>query len=444
MVLLPVTGTQTEGKRTHMTQTAYARPRVAVLGQGYVGLPVAQAAINAGHTVVGYDTNPHKVAALRVGVSPIEDVTDHDIAAMNATGRYQATDQPNDLADAAIYVVAVPTPLRDGRPDLNDVLAAAITIGPWLRRGDLVILESTVAPGTTRGDFYNTLAAATQLAAEDFLVAFSPERIDPGNPDWRFTNTPKLVGGIDIDSTFAATDFYRSICDQVIRCDSAEIAEAAKLLENTYRYVNIALVNEMGRHLRDLDVDIWDVIDAAATKPYGFQPFWPGPGVGGHCLPVDPMYLSDQVERDLGRCFALLDAAARINAGQPRYVIDRAIRLLNRDGKAVNGSVILVLGAAYKAGTGDVRETPATAIITGLIELGASVAVADPHANLDSIAGVKAVDHLAGATAVAANADLVILLTDHDEFDYEHIGAAARRVLDTRNRFTPASNIHKL
>lgn len=416
---------------------------IAVIGQGYVGLPLAESAIVAGHTVIGYDIDEDKIDSLRFGISPIQDVTHADVSAINATGRYQPTDRPDTLALCNTYIVTVPTPLLDSRPDLAYVLAAARTIGPHLRDGDLVVLESTVAPGTTDGAFHTELARTAPIGAR-FHVAFSPERIDPGNRTWTFRTTPKLVGARTDPARDRAVAFYRTICNTVVPCATAEIAEMAKLLENTYRYVNIALINELGRHATTMGIPIWDVITAAATKPYGFQAFHPGPGVGGHCLPIDPMYLSDEVERHTGRPFALVDLADQVNISQPAYVIDRAAALLNDDAKAVNGSIVLVLGIAYKRGTSDMRETPAMTIIGRLLQLGAHVIVADPYANLDGIPAVKIVDHRDGAITAAANADLVILVTDHDEFDYDQIGAAARRVLDTRNRFTPAGHITRL
>lgn len=416
--------------------------RVAVIGQGYVGLPLAHAAVAAGHHVVGFDVDADKVDGLRAGVSPIEDVSHADVAAMINSGRYQPTGMPDTLALCNVYVVTVPTPLRDGRPDLAHVIAAARSIGPMLSDDDLVVLESTVAPGTTSGVFHAELGRRCYPGVA-FHVAFSPERIDPGNPHWHFRNTPKLVGGAYREATDRAAAFYATICDTVVRCATPEVAEMAKLLENTYRYVNIALINELARHAADLRIPIWDVVAAAGTKPYGFHAFWPGPGVGGHCLPVDPMYLSDRVEQQLGRPFALVDLADRINAGQPRYVVERAGALLNRDRKPFNGSHILILGAAYKAGTADMREAPAADIIRRLVDLGAVIAVADPRADLSVLNTVKTVE-LGGVAAAASASDLVILVTDHAEFDYRAIAKTARLVLDTRNRFTPAPNIHKL
>jgi UDP-N-acetyl-D-glucosamine dehydrogenase len=311
----------------------------------------------------------------------------------------------------------------------------------------LVALESTVAPGTTTGAFTEALQRHTDLrAGVDFHVAFSPERIDPGNRTWRFANTPKLVGGADAAATERAANFYRTLCDTVIPVACPDVAELAKLLENTYRHVNIALVNELGRHAHSLGVDIWDVIAAAKTKPYGFQAFYPGPGVGGHCLPIDPVYLSHRVETDLHRPFDFVNLAMRVNDEQPAYVVDRAAELLNADRKPVNGSRILVLGLAYKAGTGDIRETPATRIVELLCKSGAQVSVCDPHISDASRVlppDVK-IEDVEAVESAARNADLTVLVTDHPDFPYDRIAAAANRVLDTRNRFEEAASVCRL
>ncbi|MFL6114870.1 MAG: nucleotide sugar dehydrogenase, partial [Catenulispora sp.] len=364
---------------------------------------------------------------------------------MLATGRYHVTDRAHAPYGFDIAVVTVPTPLREGLPDLSAVLDAAKTIRPFIGKGALVILESTVAPGTTAGVFRDTLARGFALLGQ-FHVAYSPERIDPGNPTWRFANTPKLVAGTTPAARDAAVGFYESICEEVVPVASVDVAELAKLLENTYRHVNIALVNELARHAHELGIDIWQVIAAAATKPYGFQPFRPGPGVGGHCLPIDPVYLSHRVQTDLGKPFDFVNLAMRVNDDQPAYIVDRAAELLNADRKALNGSGVLVLGMAYKAGTGDCRETPAARIVDLLVQRGAEVTVCDPHVNelLGALpAGVK-VETLDQMSWAARVADLVILVTDHEEFPYDTIAGLAPRILDTRNRFPRAANVQTL
>lgn len=420
--------------------------RVVILGQGYVGLPLAQAAVHAGHHVTGYDIDPGRVAAIAKRTSPIDDVTDHHLADMHATGRYRCTDDPAMLAGFDVAVVTVPTPLKDGAPDLRAVLAAAALIGEHAVPGALVILESTVAPGTTRGAFTDA------VFGPGLLIAFSPERIDPGNRVWTMRTTPKLVGGTTPDATRAARDFYETMCNTVIPVDTAEVAEAAKLLENTYRHVNIALVNELARHLHGLHIDTWQVIGAASTKPYGFQPFYPGPGVGGHCLPIDPAYLSDAVERQTGHPFRFVDLAMHINAAQPAYVVQRVIELLNTDRLPVNGSTIVALGATYKRNSGDLRESPAVPIIRRLAEMGATVQVCDPHASpedlarlVDTTLGDVVVVELFELHQVLPRCDAAVILTDHTVFPYGEIGGGmAPRVLDTRGRFPSSTKVTAL
>ena len=426
--------------------------KVVVVGQGYVGLPVAEAAVAAGHRVVGFDIDSDKVARINDGVSPIEDVDDAALAQMLASGRYRASGDHADLRGFDLALITVPTPLADGRPDLSAVRSAARLVSPYVSPGCTVVLESTVAPGTTAGVFTQEIeqgAGALTAAGGDFHIGFSPERIDPGNRRWRFGNTPKLVSGTTEAGCAAVAAFYRSICDVVVPCSSTDVAEMAKLLENTYRHVNIALVNEMGRHAHQLGIPIWDVVEAAATKPYGFQAFFPGPGVGGHCLPVDPVYLADRVESEVGRPFDFVDLAMRVNDEQPDYVVDRAMHLLNGRKRSVNGASVLVLGIAYKANTGDMRETPAVRIVDRLRELGAAVSVCDPYTSpapgrsTERWPDVK-VEYPSDVATGAARADLTILVTDHDSLPYDDIARSATMILDTRNRFVAAGNVHRL
>lgn len=427
-----------------ITATATGQ-HVVILGQGYVGLPLAQAAVAAGHKVTGFDTDPDKVHTITKCASPIDDVTDEHLAAMHATGRYECTDNPTLLDGFDVAVVTVPTPLKDGAPDLSAVLAAGQLVGDYARPGSLVVLESTVAPGTTSGAFTGA------VVAPGLLVAFSPERIDPGNTEWTLRTTPKLVGGTTPEATQAAVDFYDTVCDVVIPVETAEVAEAAKLLENTYRHVNIALVNELARHLHGLNIDVWQVISAAGTKPYGFQRFYPGPGVGGHCLPIDPAYLSDAVERRTGHPFRFVDLAMHINAAQPAYVVQRVAELLNTARLSVNGASIVVLGATYKRDSGDLRESPAVPIIRRLAELGANVQVCDPHAkpdDLDRLIDTMPEDVLAvelfQLREVLPTCDAAVLLTDHSVFPWSAIADLAPRVLDTRGRFVGHTKVTPL
>jgi UDP-N-acetyl-D-mannosaminuronic acid dehydrogenase/UDP-N-acetyl-D-glucosamine dehydrogenase len=327
----------------------------------------------------------------------------------------------------------VPTPLREGVPDLRYIESAAEMLGPYVRPGSCVVLESTTYPGTTEDVFIPIVERASGLAAgTDFRVGYSPERIDPSNPIWNFTNTPKIVSGIDEASLDAVDEFYSALVDTTVRVGGVKEAELAKLLENTFRHVNIALVNELAMSTHELGIDVWDVIDAAATKPFGFMRFTPGPGVGGHCLPIDPSYLSWQVRRALGRAFRFVELANDVNEHMPDYVVTRVAAMLNRRRKAVNGSNVLVLGLSYKKNSGDARESPAVAVVEGLVAAGAEVRTVDPLVDDRYVP--------AGATRVELDertldeADVVLVLTDHDEFDWPAVEKRAEKVLDTRNR----------
>ena len=427
--------------------------RVVVVGQGYVGLRVAQAAVHAGHDVVGLDDDHDRVLAIAERCSAVADLTSDQLLAMHRSGRYQITDDDDGLVGFDVALITVPTPLLDGRPDLSLVLAAANTVAHHLTPGALVILESTVAPGTTDGEFTNALEKNPHglgVASGDFQVGYSPERIDPGNPGWQFTNTPKLVSGVDAASCEAIFGFYSTMCDTVVRCQDTVTAEMAKLLENVYRSVNIALVNELSRYAHGLGCSIWRVIEAAKTKPYGYQPFYPGPGVGGHCLPVDPVYLSDQVERATGRRVELIDSAIRINRAQPAYVVDRVAALLQANGTWLGDARVLLLGVAYKRNTGDLCGAPALWIIEHLRELGCRVSVYDPIVvGLTGVAAarfpqVKVLETGQEMLNVARVADLTVLLTDHDDLPYDQIAEAAGLIFDTRNRLGHIAHVHTL
>lgn len=327
----------------------------------------------------------------------------------------------------------MPTPLRDGTPDLRFIKDAAYMLAPHIRPGACMVLESTTYPGTTEELFVPILEAASGLCAgADFHVGFSPERIDPSNPTWGLQNTPKIVSGIDEASLRAVAAFYSNMIDRTVHAPSTREAELAKLLENTFRHVNIALVNELAVYCHELGIDVWSVIDLAATKPFGFMKFTPGPGVGGHCLPIDPSYLSWQVRRVLGRTFRFVEIANDINDSMPAYVVSRVIEHLNRRHLAVNGSHILLVGLAYKRNSGDARESPATAISRRLAELGAQLSAVDPLIVAEQVpAGVQLVDL---TPETVAEADIVVVLTDHDQVAWELLQSHADRVLDTRNR----------
>ena len=411
--------------------------RVVVVGQGYVGLPLAVRAVEVGHTVVGFELDKDRVDRLRAGRSFIDDIGDDDLAAALATGRYRPTDDPAEIAGFDTAVVCVPTPLRDGAPDLTYVESAARLLAPHVRPGSTVVLESTTYPGTTEEVFAPILEAGSGLrAGPDFHVGFSPERIDPSNPTWGLQNTPKIVSGIDDAARAAVTAFYDSLVDTTVPAPGTREAELAKLLENTFRHVNIALVNELAIYCHELDIDVWAVIDAAASKPFGFMKFTPGPGVGGHCLPIDPSYLSWQVRRALGRTFRFVEIANDVNDNMPGYVVTRVVEHLNGRKLAVNGSTILLVGLTYKRNSGDARQSPATAVARRLADLGAQLQAVDPHLAPQEVPGAVALVDLTPEAVDAA--DLVVVLTDHDDLDWALLERHADKVLDTRNRLRSA------
>jgi UDP-N-acetyl-D-glucosamine dehydrogenase len=411
---------------------------VVVLGLGYVGLPLAREASRAGLTVLGLDIDPGVVASLRRGRSHVDDVTGTELAGMLAAGFEVASDE-SLIASADAAVICVPTPLSaDGGPDLSAVTRAAEAIGRHLRPGLLVVLESTTYPGTTDDVVRPILERASGLiAGHDFHLAFSPERIDPGNSSFGPRNTPKVVGGFTDACTEAAAAFYARFVDTVVRTRGTREAETAKLLENTYRQVNIALVNEMARFCHELGVDLWDAIRAASTKPFGFQPFHPGPGVGGHCIPIDPRYLSHSVRSRLGYPFRFVELAQEINTTMPAYVAKRAQALLHADGQALHGAEVLLLGVTYKPDISDQRESPAEPLARHLTELGARLSFHDPHVPHWI---VPRTDDLEGATAAA---DLVILVQHHRAYDADHLARIAKRFFDTRG-VTTIGEAHRL
>jgi UDP-N-acetyl-D-glucosamine dehydrogenase len=417
------------------TVSAGERRRVVVVGQGYVGLPLAVRAAEVGYTVIGYDIDEPRVKRLSAGESYVEDVSSEALDGALRSGQYVPTTQTKQCAGFDVAVITVPTPLREGNPDLSYVETAAATLARFLRPGALVVLESTTYPGTTEELVGPTLEEGSGLTAgDDFHLGYSSERIDPGNPTWTLVNTPKLVSGIDAASLDAVDAFYRTLVDTTVRVAGTREAELAKLLENTFRHVNIALVNELAMFAADLGIDVWESIEAASTKPFGFMRFTPGPGVGGHCLPIDPSYLSWRVRRTLGHTFRFVELANDVNDHMPDYVVRRLMSALNRERKAVNGSRILLLGLAYKKNTGDARESPAAAIVHRLLALGADVHAADPHVVEEHVDGrVARVDATADEIR---QADAVVLLTDHDGFDLGLVQSEARYVLDTRHVLT--------
>jgi UDP-N-acetyl-D-glucosamine dehydrogenase len=417
--------------------------RLVVMGQGYVGLPLAMRAVAAGFDVVGYEPAPERAARLAAGDSYVEDIPSGELAAAIATGRYHATPETSGCAGFDVAVITVPTPLREGVPDLSYIESAATVLAAHLRPGATVVLESTTYPGTTEELVRPLLEAGSGLSAgHDFHLGYSPERIDPGNPVWRFENTPKVVSGIDAASRAAVDRFYSSIVERTVPVSSTGVAELTKLLENTFRHVNIALVNELAMFAADLDIDVWEAIDAASSKPFGYMRFTPGPGVGGHCLPIDPSYLSWRVRRRLGQSFRFVELANDINDHMPDYVVRRVGLALNEHQRAISGSTVLLLGLAYKKNTGDARESPGAVIAEQLLALGAQVRAADPY-----VASGHVDERVVRVEATAeelSGADIVITVTDHDCFDMASVVKHARLVLDTRRACPDADTVERL
>jgi nucleotide sugar dehydrogenase len=417
--------------------------KVVVVGQGYVGLPLAMRAVVVGHSVVGFDVDEGRIKRLAAGESYVEDVPDDALAAALASGRYIPSSNVKACAGFDVAVITVPTPLTEGNPDLSYIKIASRELARFLRPGATVILESTTYPGTTEEMVGPILEDGSGLiAGADFHLGYSPERIDPGNPTWNIYNTPKVVSGVDHESLAAVKDFYDSIVERTVVASGTREAELTKLLENTFRHVNIALVNELAMFAADLGIDVWDAIDAASTKPFGYMRFTPGPGVGGHCLPIDPSYLSWRVRRSLGHSFRFVELANDVNDHMPDYVVRRLTAVLNRERKAVNGARILLLGLTYKKNTGDVRGSPALRVGELLATFGADIRAADPYAQPDLVPSQFELVPLSAAEL--ATADAVVLLVDHDAFDYSSVAANARYVLDTRRRLPAGPNIERL
>lgn len=416
---------------------------VAVIGLGYVGLPLALASAEAGFPTLGVDVDAARVEQLSRGSSPVTDVGDEELQ-KHLNERFEATTDLARLAEADIFVICVPTPLKHELPDMSFIEGAATEVAQYMRPGSLVILESTTYPGTTEEFLKGILEAGGLRAGDDFYLGFSPERIDPGNQEFGLHNVPKIVGGIDEASGDLMEAFYSPFVGKVVRVSSPAVAETAKLLENTYRHINIALVNEMAILCHDLGVDIWEVIDAAATKPFGFQAFYPGPGWGGHCIPVDPAYLSWRV-RQMGATAHFVELAREINDRMPGYVVQRISECLNDQGKSLRASRVLLLGVAYKPDISDVRESPALSILERLQKAGADAAFHDPYVERVTLkSGVIERTELNAATL--READIVIAVTAHSSYDWNDIADRARVILDTRNalKHTPGTNVIRL
>jgi UDP-N-acetyl-D-glucosamine dehydrogenase len=409
--------------------------RVVIVGQGYVGLPLAVRAAQVGHSVVGLDVDDERIKRLAAGESYVDDVASAELRVLLDAGTFQPSSDPRSCAGFDVAVIAVPTPLREGTPDLKYIEESARTLARYLRPGATVALESTTYPGTTTDLVAPLLEEGSGLiAGADFYLGYSPERIDPGNREWSLATTPKVVSGINPASLERIDAFYASVVDKTVPVSDPAVAELAKLLENTFRHVNIALVNELAVFAHALGIDVWEAIDAASSKPFGYLRFVPGPGVGGHCLPIDPSYLSWRVQRTLGQSFRFVELANDINNHMPDYVVRRLVAALNERRKPVNGSTILLLGLAYKKNSGDARESPARRVASLLLDMGADVRAADPHVVEDAQVD-RRVTRVPLTAEQVAEADAVVLLADHDLFDLSLVEDAAY-VLDTRHRLT--------
>jgi UDP-N-acetyl-D-glucosamine dehydrogenase len=405
---------------------------LAVVGLGYVGLPLAVEFASAGFATYGLDVDPDRLSTLARGESYIGDVPTARVQALVASGRLRPSSEPGVLREADAISICVPTPLRKTKdPDLSYVVGAVEQVSAHLRRGQLVVLESTTYPGTTEEVLLPRLQATGLAAGRDFFLAFSPERVDPGNGQWHTGNIPKVVGGVDPVSTRLAAALYGHITARVVPVSSSRVAEMVKLLENTFRAVNIGLVNELALMCHDLGLDVWEVIDAAATKPFGFMPFYPGPGLGGHCIPIDPFYLSWKARQN-GFESRFIELAGHVNSHMPRFVVQRAVDALNSASKAIRGSRIHLFGMAYKPDVADARESPAIDVAMMLRQRGATVSYSDPHVPSvpDHGLDLRAIPQEA---ALAPPPDLAIITTHHSAFAYADIGARSPLVLDTRN-----------
>lgn len=409
------------------------KARVAIIGLGYVGLPLAVEFAHAGFSVLGLDVAKARVDSINLGSSPVLDVSDTALQGVILSGKFRASVELADLDGVDAFVICVPTPLRKTKePDISFVISATEFIRPHLRAGQLIVLESTTYPGTTDELILGMLEDGSGLKADhDFFLAFSPERVDPGNPTFSTRNITKVVGGIGQNSTKAAVALYSQVLDKIHAVSSARVAETAKLLENTFRAVNIGLVNEIAQLCHELNIDVWEVVNAAATKPFGFMPFYPGPGIGGHCIPLDPHYLAWRA-RLSGFEPRFISLADQVNSNMPRYVVSRLAELLNNFEKSLKGSHILVFGVAYKANIDDSRESPALEVIHFLTERGAIVRYVDSF-----IASVKIGEEVFSAVplddALLAWADVGVVLTGHSDFDWNKILPAMKLVFDTRN-----------
>src|SRR5262245_29398056 len=424
---------KTELSKLITTQITTKNARVGVIGLGYVGLPLVVEFASKGFKGIGFEVDERKASQINAGSSYIGDVASSRVSELVKSERLRATTDFKHLAECDAIIICVPTPLRKTKePDVSYILAAAEQIAKNLRRGHLIILESTTYPGTTDEVLLPMFEEKGLKLDEDFLLAFSPERVDPGNPQFLTHNIPKVVGGVTDDSTIVAAHLYSQIVNDVHAVSSARVAEAAKLLENTFRAVNIGMANEMARLCYALNIDTWEVIRAAATKPFGFMAFYPGPGIGGHCIPLDPHYLSWKA-RLHGFEARFIGLAEEVNSHMPDHVVQLVQDSLNSHGKPVKGSRILVLGVAYKRDINDVRESPALAIVEQLIHKGGSVSYYDPFVPEMSLDGRGSLSTVELTDEIVSNCDCAVIVTDHSEVDYSQVLKLAPLVIDTRN-----------
>jgi UDP-N-acetyl-D-glucosamine dehydrogenase len=422
--------------------------KIGIIGLGYVGLPLAVEFAEAGFRVTGVDLDPVKISGLRAGNSHIEDVPSEKVARFERQGLLRVQDNYKGCGEFDAVLICVPTPLRKTKdPDISYIVSALNELAKEVRRGQIIILESTTYPGTTEEVLRPRLESGGLKAGKDFFLAFSPERVDPGNKQFTTHNTPKVVGGVTKACTDIAAQLYGQAIEEVFPVSSTQVAEMVKLLENTFRAVNIALVNEIALMCEKLDMDVWEVIDGAATKPFGFMRFYPGPGIGGHCIPLDPHYLSWKL-KTLNYSAKFIELASEINGSMPLVVVRRATELLNNVSKSIKGSKILIMGIAYKKDTGDVRESPALDVMKLLQERGAKVSFCDPYNNSVRLDGGKEYKAIRPTPANLGQADLVAIVTDHSDFDYDMVVRNSRLILDTRNATRAVrgrrSKIHKL
>ena len=432
-------------KESLLAKIAGRDVQVGVVGLGYVGLPLAVAFAQAGFAVVGVDLDAAKVRQINEGQSPIGDVATESLSELVADGRFRATTDYEALRPVKVIIICVPTPLRKTRdPDVSHIVAAADLIAQIGSAGKLIVLESTTYPGTTEEIILPRLSADGVVVGQDFFLAFSPERIDPGRTDYGLANTPKVIGGITADCLETAVAFYGTAVQQLVPVSSTAAAEMVKLLENTFRAVNIGLVNEMALMCDRLGLDVWEVVEAASTKPFGFMPFYPGPGMGGHCLPVDPHYLSWKL-KTLNYEARFIELAAEINRAMPEYVVGKVADALNDVARPVRDSKILILGVAYKPNVADIRESPALDVLQLLRDKGADVRYHDPHVPSLADAGFPDVS-TALTDKTLREADCVVVITNHDGYDWPWIAREAKLIIDTRNalRGVPAANIISL